>query len=283
MSIASKVSPSIVYSSMFVGGLLAAAIVKAQSQAPTPQPSFEVASIRPNHTGERIMLFQPSRGGRFTANNCSLRLLIQYAFDVMPFQISGAPDWVRSERYDIAAKAASDAEFRDIQLMLQQLIKDRFQLRCHWDSKEAAVYNLVVSKAGMLKEAAGDCSSSPGPRSRPVGTTEDTPCGSWRNTPGQIKADKLTAADLVGAFSFFLGRSVVDKTHLTGKYNIDLQWTPGEVELSSLQSGAGPASSVDAAPSIFTAVRDQLGLKLETAKGPVRTLVVDHVDRPSPN
>jgi uncharacterized protein (TIGR03435 family) len=104
------------------------------------------------------MLFNPRRGGRFTATNCSLGLLIQYAYDVMQFQISGAPDWVQSDRYDIAAKAEGDPPVNEIRAMLQGLLEDRFQLKHHWETKEAPVYHLVVSKTGKLRESEpGDC------------------------------------------------------------------------------------------------------------------------------
>jgi uncharacterized protein (TIGR03435 family) len=201
----------------------------------------------------------------------------------MQFQISGAPDWVKSERYDIAAKAEGDPEIREIPGMVQHLLQDRFRLEYHWDTKEAPIYNLVLSKAGRLRESAtGDC---PPPLTLPASRletpTDDTPCGSWRNTPGYIKAHKLAAGDLASALTFFLGKPVLDQTGLTGKYDIDLQWTPGEIQMLP-QPETGPLSSVDSI-SIFTAIQDKLGLKLETSRGPVRSLVVDRVERPSEN
>jgi len=268
----------------FFGSLLTVIVAKGQSpQAPASRPFFEVASIRINRTGGPIMSFQPFRGGRFDARNCSLDLLIRYAFDLMQFQIAGAPDWVKSERYDIAAKAEGDPEIREVPGMVQHLLQDRFRLEYHWDTKESPIYNLVLSKAGRLKEAAtGDC---PPPLTQPASRlgapADDTPCGSWRNTPGYIRAHKLTAGDLASALTFFLGRPVLDQTGLTRKYDIDLQWTPGEIQLLA-QPEAGPLSQVDTI-SIFTAIQDKLGLKLETSRGPVRNLVVDRVERPSEN
>jgi len=145
----------------------------------------------------------------------------------MQFQISGAPDWVKADRYDMAAKAEGDPPVRELRAMLQRLLEDRFQLKRHWDTKEAAVYDLVVSKAGKLREAEpGVCLpilSAPG--SRPGGPPDDAPCGGLRNSPGQTKGYKLTTGDLAGGLSFYLGRLVLDKTGLTGKYDIDLQWS----------------------------------------------------------
>ena len=254
-------------------------MAKAQLHSTPSPPSFEVASIKLNRSGERIMLFQPARGGRFTATNCSLSLLIQYAYDVMQFQISGAPDWVKSERYDIATKAEGDPQVDELRAMLQRLLEDRFQLQHHWDTREATVYDLVVSKPGRLKESEpGDCPSILSPSgSQPGAPPDDAPCGALRNSPGRTKGYKLTAADLAGSLSFFLGRLVRDKTALTGKYDIDLRWTPESLQMQS------PAPAEPAGPSIFTAIQEQLGLKLKSAQGPVKTLVVDRVEKPSGN
>jgi uncharacterized protein (TIGR03435 family) len=229
----------------FVGPILTGTMAKAQPQPASPL-SFEVASIKANHSVERIMLFQPGRGGRFTATNCSLSLLIQYAYGVRRFQISGAPDWVKSDRYNAAAKAEGDPQVREILAMLQRLLEDRLQLKYHWDTKEAAVHNLVVSKAGKLRDAEPrDC---PPPLSVPTSRQgvppDDAPCGSLRSSPGHTQGYKLAASDLAGSLSFLLERSVLDKTALTGKYDIELQWTPESVDFES------------PAPSIFTALRE---------------------------
>ena len=225
------------------------------------------------------MLFNPRRGGGFNATNCSLGLLIQYAYDVMQFQISGAPGWVQSDRYDIAAKAEGGPQVSEIRAMLQRLLADRFQLKRHWETKDAAVYHLVVSKTGKLRESEpGDCPPPlSSPNSQPGGPPTDAPCGALRNSPGNTKGYKLTAGALAGSLAFFVGRPVLDYTALTGKYDIDLQWTPERVQMQS------SASSDESSPSIFTALQEQLGLKLESAKGPIRSLVIDRVEKPSEN
>jgi uncharacterized protein (TIGR03435 family) len=244
--------------------------------------SFDVASIKPNQSGERTMLYQPGRGGRFTATNCSLNLLIQYAYDVVRYQISGAPEWVVSDRFDVSAKAERDTEIREIPAMLQRLLEDRFQLKYHWDTKEAAGYSLVVSKAGKLREAhPGDCSV---PNSSAT-TFPDAPCGALRNSPGHTQGNKLTAGELAGSLSFFVQAFVLDTTNLAGRYDIDLQWAPESVRMQSpAPPEAGPLSPVESTgPSIFTALQEQLGLRLEPARGPVKILVIEHVQRPSEN
>jgi uncharacterized protein (TIGR03435 family) len=247
--------------------------------AQTPQaPSFEVASIRQNRSGDRIMLFQPRSGGRFTATNCSLNLLISYAYDVMQSQIVGAPAWVGSDRYDVAAKAENDPPVDGIRAMLRRLLEERFQLKSHREERPGAVYDLVVSKPGKLKATSGDC---PGILSDQASRTNappgDAPCGGLRNTPGHTKGCRLTAEELAGSLSFFLQRPVVDKTGLTGRYDIELEWTP---EATLLQASEAPAAGP---PDMLTAVREQLGVKLESGRGPIKVLVIDHIQRPSEN
>ena len=262
-----------------IASVLLGIIGRAQSpQTGGASESFEVASIRQNRSGERIMLFQPSSGGRFTATNCSFNLLISYAYDVMQSQITGAPVWVKSDRYDVAAKAESDPPIDGIRAMLRRLLEERSLLKSHWEAREGDVYNLVVSKPGKLKETSGSC---PGVlsdlASRANAPPDDAPCGGLRNTPGHTKGYRLTAEQLAGSLSFFLQRPVVDKTGLVAKYDIELEWTP-EPTLMQL-----PEAPDTGPPSIFTAVREQLGLRLESSKGPVKLLVIDHIERPSEN
>ena len=243
----------------FAGAILCAGLISNAQ-------SFEVASIKANHSGNAIMLYQPWPGGRFTATNSSLSLLIQYAYGVEQFQISGAPGWVQADKYDIAAEAVGNQQAGEIRAMLGRLLEERFRLQYHWETKEAPIYDLVVSKAGKLRESeSGEC-------------PPDVPCGGLRNSPGHTYGSKLTAGELAGSLSLFVGRLVLDKTALTGKYDVDLQWTPERVRL---QSAEPPADQNG--PSIFTALQEQLGLKLESAKGPVKTLIIDHVERPPEN
>ena len=232
-----------------IGLILAGVAAHAQT--------FAVASIKANHSGERIMSYQPGRGGKFTATNSSLGLIVQYAYDVLDFQISGAPDWVKSDRYDIAAKADGNPPVREIPALVQRLLEDRFQLKYHWETKEAATYDLVVSKAGKLKESLeGEC-------------PPQDPCGALRNSPGHTYGRKLTAAQLADGIAFFVQRAVVDRTGLAGRYDIELQWTPDALDPAGFP--------------IFTALQEQLGLKLVPGRSPVKTLVIDRVERPSEN
>ena len=117
--------------------ILGAAVLLSATSAQDTRPQFDVASIKPNHSGNPIMQFQPGPEGNFKASNCSLRLLIRYAYDIQPFQLVGGPSWVTSDRYDIAAKADGNPPLPGLQAMLQRLLEDRFQLKYHWETREA--------------------------------------------------------------------------------------------------------------------------------------------------
>jgi uncharacterized protein (TIGR03435 family) len=185
---------------------------------------------------------------------------------------------VQSNRYDVAAKAESDPPVEGIRVMLQRLLEDQFQLQSHWETREDPVYHLVVRKLGKLKEASGDCPGVLSDRDSQTNTPpDDAPCGSLRNSPGHTKGYRLTAEELVGSLAFFLQRPVMDKTGLTARYDIELEWTPE----TTLMQTRNPAT--EGPPPIFTALDEQLGLRLESARGSVRKLVVDHVARPSEN
>jgi uncharacterized protein (TIGR03435 family) len=265
-----------------------AASALAQSQPSKPQ--FEVASIKPadpNDRGTRIG-FQP--GGRFVANGITVNFLLQQAYGVRDFQISGGPGWVGSERFNISAKpdAETAAEIQKgngnpfdgnstMSLMLRSLLEDRFQLKLTRETREMPVYDLVVAKGGSkLKESsipAGDGSGRGGGPQIRMGRGLLT----FKAGPMEILAMQLSNQ---------LGRTVIDKTGLKGNYDFELKWTPdlGQQPLGLREVG-GPEKEppVDTSgPSIFTALQE-LGLKLESTKGPVEILVIDHAEKPTEN
>jgi len=230
--------------------LIAAASIPANAQT----PAFEVASIKPNpsiteNSGEN------TARGRFTATNDSLKQLLQLAFDVKDFQIVGGPGWLGTARYDIVATTGKPGDVGDAELrpLLQSLLVDRFVLRFHRETRESTVYALVVAKNGpKLTGHTGDGDSSSGTSS------------------GSMRASKVTMAMLASRLERQLGRTVTDHTGLTGEYDFKLTWTPDQ--------------NADATgPSIFTALQEQLGLKLDSAKGPVEIIVIDSVEKPSEN
>lgn len=256
------------------------AIAQVPIEQSRPQgPSFEVASVRihdPNDSKDRDN-YQAYPGGRFTSSNASLWMLIHYAFQLQPYQITGIPGWIKSEHYDVDAKPAeAHPNFDDIPIMLQGVLEDRFQLKYHWETREQTVYDLVVMKPGKLRASIlkGDC---PPPLSNPEWLPKDAPCGGLANSPGHTKGYNLTASDLAGSLSWLLSKPVSDKTNLAGRYDVELRWTPESIEMRS------DASSEQDDPNIFTAVQEQLGLKLQPARGPVRMFAIDHVEKPSDN
>jgi uncharacterized protein (TIGR03435 family) len=222
----------------------------------------------------------------FSAWFITLQQIISVAYGVERFQISGGPSWLPSERFDIEAKmdaATADAleklshvqRVLAQQQMLQALLANRFQLTVHRETKELTIYTLVIAKDGpKLKEA------KPG----------DTPgAGSMRGSvlSGEVTAHAVPIARLAHDLTQMLGHPVLDKTELKGVYDFKLQFTPDD----RLQPPSGlapnqrlPVPPADSnAPSLFNALPEQLGLKLESGKGPVEVIVIDHVERPSGN
>jgi len=293
--------------SFFRSALLLALINASQatSQTPAPSPSpaptFDVASVKPNKSGGmgvRIM-FQP--GGRFTADNITLKFLIRLAYDVQEFQISGGPPWINSDRYDVEAKAGGSpegdmrtmteeqrqADLARRRQMIQALLKDRFQLTLHKESKDAPIYALVVAKNGpKMKELP----PAPPPSADDPKDAPDKPDpkhmgrGGMRMGRGELTGSGVKLSFLAEALSNPLGRTVIDKTGLKGDYDFELKWTPDESQGPGFRGAGDAPPPADAnGPSIFTAIQEQLGLKLESQKGPVDLLVIDHAEKASEN
>ena len=285
-----------------VFGLVNAPQSRAQSQQAaigTPAPAFDVASIKPDHGGTGLFRIRAD-AGRFVAENATLKFLLQYAYHVKDSQISGAAGWIDSEHFDIDAKVDdssgdaqrklnSDEDGAQLRLMVQSLLADRFKLTLHHETKELPIYVLVVAKNGpKLHESAVTPEDNvplgpPGPPDGPQ------PRHSIRMGRGDLSISAESLDMFAEVLSRHVGRLVVNQTGLKGLYDFKLQWTPdeGQGQMMALPGG-GP--SRDAAPppdasgpSIFTALQEQLGLKLESQKGPVDTLVIDHVEKPSEN
>lgn len=225
------------------------------------QQAFEVASVKPVKAGQaRGPSFLFTQGGGLQVTNGTLKGLIEMAYDVRDFQISGGPGWVNSEGYDIVAKSASgnpDGAIPETRRKLQGLLMERFQLSVHRETKELPIYALAVGKNGSkLAEAGAAGGTNSGIR---------TDCG-------QMTGMKATMTNLAYTLSRQLSHPVLDRTSLTGKYDFQLVWTPDT---------ACPAPTEG--PSIFTALQEQLGLKLETTKGPVEIIVIDRAEKAAAN
>jgi bla regulator protein blaR1 len=240
-------------------GVLNAPRMRAQSQSATG-PEFEVASVKPHKPQPGPLRVSMSvENGRLSYTNVTLKSCIQRAFSLRQYQISGGPGWFADERFDVIAKAAGPADKAQVMRMLQALLAGRFKLKFHIETKEMPVYSLVVAKNGLkIKEAKdnGNGTQIDGDPQHPL---------SVRN---------ISMAGFAGTLSRLqeLDSPVIDATGLKGVFNFTLDYSPDSA-----------APSDNAGPSIFTALTEQLGLKLEAGKGPVDILVIDHVERPSDN
>jgi len=233
----------------------------------SPAPSFEVASIRPDpYKGQQGRIGIGISGNRLSVEHQGLAALITFAYGVEDFQLSGGPSWVRAgpmdpDAYQVTAKAEGDTvpTKEQFQQMLQALLADLFQLKLHRETKELPAYELVVSKNGhKLKDATAD------PDAHTLWTSG--------RVVEKYSGKKVPMTELAFLLKTQTGRPVVDKTGLTGKYDFELQWAPGDA----------PATDAPA-PSIFTAVQEQLGLKLESTKAPFEILIIDHAEKPTEN
>jgi uncharacterized protein (TIGR03435 family) len=246
-----------------------AAIVALIVHAPRVQaqpPAFDAVSVKPSDPASghgTVVNMTPGEGLRVV--NATLRDMIETAYDVRQFQIQGGPSWAGASKYDVAATSGLPAgakppsDWKEVRLKAQAMLKQRFQLELHRETRELPIYSLVVAKGGVKPDG---LSATDGPR-RGINAGKGTMLG-----------EAATIADLVSKLSRLLDRPVVDHTGLQGNYDFKLQWTP-DMESSVPEPSAGP--------SLFTAIQQQLGLRLEATKGPVEVLVIDRVERPSEN
>lgn len=242
------------------------------SAAAAQSPSFEAASIRPNNSGENFISVRLVPGGSVRARNATLEAVITTAWQIPDFELADVPSWVKSERWDIEAKGSGNAPPPDTLRKLQSLLADRFHLRVHTETREMPIYALLIAKGGpKLPPAHEECFDPtagippPSPMARP--------CGGFNRSPNQLLGATDTTANLAQVLAKTLGRSVIDKTGLAGSWDVTLKWTPDEL---------APDTNNDTG-SIFTALQEQLGLRLESQKGPVSVLVIDSAERASPN
>jgi uncharacterized protein (TIGR03435 family) len=253
------------------------------------RPEFEVASVKSNTSGNNLINIRPPAGGRFTATNARLKMLIGIAYSVKNFEISGGPSWINSDGFDVTAKATdSNIGIEQLRPMLQALLEDRFKLMVHREKKEMPVYALMVAKGGPKLPGAkdGGCvafgPNTPPPPPPAPGQALPTICGGFLRSPNTLQAGKVNMKQLVNVLSDILGRTVIDRTEFTGTFDVKLEYTPEGT--TSATDGFGPTQGFDTSgPSIFTALQEQLGLRLESQKAPADILVIDHAEKPSEN
>jgi uncharacterized protein (TIGR03435 family) len=248
--------------------------ILAQSATPRPKfDAFEVATIKPVDPDAKDGRYITMQGNnRFVEKAYTLKLLIAAAYDLNPRTISGGPSWIESDHYDIVAVTPGEVRpTRDEQMsMLRNLLSERFKLTFHREPKVFSIYELEVSKSGSkLKETA---------------TPNDPPTvGPGVVHPQRIvlPARNATTGELASLLQrAILDRPVVDKTGLSKRYDFDLEWAPDETQFG----GDVPTASADAPASpLFSAIQQQLGLRLVATKGPINALVVDKAERPSAN
>jgi uncharacterized protein (TIGR03435 family) len=287
---------------LIVLGMAVVAIPMLSQSPGAARPSFEVASIKPSDPGQRGSSIMNQPGGRLVIRAVPLRALMTFAYRVRDFQVSGGPGWVGTDRWDMEARAEEgsitpptglpDPNTPDpMAIRLQSLLEDRFQLKLHRETRDLPIYELSIAKGGSKMKLSEDQTpyqppergAPPPPPMQPGGAM---PRFSMRMGRGNLEGVAMDIPNIVQAFSSQFGRTVVDKTGLKGLYDLKLQWTP---DLAALGGPAGPggpeaAPPIDPnGPSIFTAIQEQLGLKLDSTKGPVDVLVIDSVQKPTEN
>jgi uncharacterized protein (TIGR03435 family) len=262
----------------------------------TPRPKFEVALIKP--TGSRGGGSMRPMPGRLTAS-APLRVLMQAAYRVQPFQIAGGPDWAESDGYEIDAKSVGNPDHALMMLMLQSLLEDRFQLQMHRESREMPVYALVPARGGLKLPPPrdGSCveeSDLLGPLADP-GAPMEPPRQGFATTPrcggldvrleargARLLGGKVPMTEFARVLSRVLGRTVTNQTGFSGIFDVTLDFLPDDTTAGLPPPPPGAVPFAVASPSIFSAVQE-LGLRLESTKAPVEVLVIDRVERPSEN
>jgi len=245
-------------------------------QSPPGNPSFEVASIKPNKSGDVRQSGLRPEGDRVTATNMLLRQLIQVTYNLPSERVIG-PGWIGSERFDVSAKAGAPFAGDEWRPMMQALLAERFELAVHHEARQTNVLALVLARKDRrlgpsFRIASTDCTTL---RAQ---AGADDPCGqrSLSSAPmtGMASVRGMGIAALLGTIAREARSEVIDQTGLTGNFDWDLTWTPQ----GTLRTSPNPDAT-----SLYTALQEQLGLKVESTKGPIDVLVIDRVERPTPD
>ena len=274
--------------------LTASAVFVLSAAMAAQTPAFEVASVKLNKTGQGPFVLPIQPGGRVTLQYRTVRSLVQFAYSpidspLQESQIVGGPDWVDADHFDIVAKMGGApppgrATAELVRMMVRSLLVQRFNAKLHTETREIPVYALVLLRkdgalaSGLRRRSEPNCDwFKPGP-GLPDPKGSAPLCGFMGGGQGRLNSRGITMVQLArGLAPARLDRIVIDNTGLTGLYDVDLEWGVN----SSAPITLAPASND--APSIFTAVQEQLGLKLEPRRGPVDVLVIDRIDPPTPD
>jgi uncharacterized protein (TIGR03435 family) len=279
---------------VLLAALMAASVGAAAQQAVRDgRPlAFEAASVKPNASGDWRKSLGPAPGGRFLATNNTLRDLLPFAYGIPQvtagFRIVGGPKWIDDDRFDITATVEGTWTPQQMSEMLRTLLADRFKLAAHRETRDLPTYALVaVPGASRLKRSAVDQAACDARRAAiqrreavpPIPAGAPPVCGTGRSNPGTITAIGWSIEALTSALSPFVNRVVVDRTGLSGLFDFELKWTPDTVP--QLLPDAPPLNIDPNGPSIFTALQEQLGLRLESTRGLVDIVVIDSVQHPT--
>ena len=236
------------------------------------QQLFEVASIKPANPETRGYSLVSTPGGKVVGANMSLKLLIAEAYHVPDFLVFGGPSWIESEKFDLNASAGRETKPGELRVMLQALLADRFALKIRHEQKELPVYVMTKAKKGdawgpeLHSADAGDCANKKS-------------CGGLSvSNRSRIFGQKAPIEQLPEMLRWIMGRPVIDETGLKGLFDIDLNWTPDQ---SQARSSDAPKETDG--PSIFTAMQEQLGIRLESRKRSIDVLIAEHAEKPSAN
>lgn len=274
-----------------------AAAQNSSSAVQTPSPRFEVVSVKPNDSVGKVGIVSgPNRPGEYSFINIPLATIIARGFNVRDYDIVGLPAWTRTEKYDVIGKYPEGANPATQHLqMIQNMLADRFQLKAHRELMERTVYKLILARADrrlgpMLVPSSVDCAqwrAENKPQLGAAGKSLVSPSGlrdactisAQRNW---ISGGTQPISLLALLLQTRLSARVVDQTGLTGNFDIDLAWT-ADADIEALGPGAPANPAAPLSGNLFTAVEEQLGLKLEPSKERVDVLVIDSVSRPTPN
>lgn len=260
--------------------LLAAAVTHAQ----TPR-TFDVASIKLNVDWNQpgSGLAAPQAGGRFIGRGVTLRRLIGDAYEM---DVEGGPEWIGSNRYDVNATAGGDVGPGEIRLMLRSLLADRFRLVVHTESREQSVYAMTLARADRrlgpgLKVSDPKCAADALKYFPTMGFP--APCGDFRMGPRELTGRGISMGMLAGILEDRVGREVVDRTGLDGRFDLEMKWsTEAGLVVGPDRIGANDQASGDGA-SIFTAIQEQLGMRLDATRAALPVIVVDRAEFPTPD
>lgn len=266
-------------------------------------PAFEVSSVKPNDSGDFRRAIGPGPGGRFQALNVPLRDLVTFAYGVdmtrAGLQITGGPPWLDRQKFDVDALAPGGSATSDeMRAMMRALLAERFRLQTHRETREVSTYELVMDREDRrpgprLRPSAIDCAARraaarrggappPAPQAPPPNPATVRPVCGIRQAAGRFAGDAVTMTQLASALEPFVGRVVFDRTGASGYFDVDLEWTPGPEQVP--RPGGPPSALVDSsATPIFTALREQLGVRLEGSRAPLEVVVIDSAQLPTPN